>query len=371
MKRIYHFAKFGDFAQKPYGGGEIGNRRTKKILEELGYDVKPINRYYNYKKKNIFVIIDMILGDFFSLIHFSMILLVSSRKDCVVHISGFTGIYMSYEFMSVLLARILGYKVIYEIRGGGIINNYESGSSFYKIVFKNTIKLANHIWSQGKENERIIKEFSKSSFFHYPNCVNSEFMPKTCPIRKNKPICLLYLGRISPSKNVLTIVQTSKYLKDKGEDVKLYIIGGASDYPDYLDMIKKYIRENKLQNNCTLLGQLDKSEMKDYLNEAMFFLFPSQEKREGQSNALTEAMSFGIVPVASSQGYNRFTINNDFLIVDNLTPEAYGNKVIDVFKSGYYDILSKEMHSRIKQYFTYDSIKNNIRTEYNKITNSL
>ena len=31
MKIVYLFGKFGDFSKKPYGGGEVGNRRTKRF----------------------------------------------------------------------------------------------------------------------------------------------------------------------------------------------------------------------------------------------------------------------------------------------------------------------------------------------------
>lgn len=59
MKIVYLFGKFGDFSKKPYGGGEVGNRRTKKILEDLEYQVIPIHRYCNYKKKSFLVYMDM------------------------------------------------------------------------------------------------------------------------------------------------------------------------------------------------------------------------------------------------------------------------------------------------------------------------
>ena len=34
--RIYLFANFGDWKKQPYGGGEVGNRRTLQLLQECG-----------------------------------------------------------------------------------------------------------------------------------------------------------------------------------------------------------------------------------------------------------------------------------------------------------------------------------------------
>lgn len=67
MAKIYHFAKFGKLNEKPYGGGEVGNRRTMQMLKELGYEVILIHRYCNYKQKSKWVYIEMILGDLFCL----------------------------------------------------------------------------------------------------------------------------------------------------------------------------------------------------------------------------------------------------------------------------------------------------------------
>lgn len=37
--RIYFYANFGNWSCQPYGGGEIGNRRTLGMMRQAGYDV--------------------------------------------------------------------------------------------------------------------------------------------------------------------------------------------------------------------------------------------------------------------------------------------------------------------------------------------
>lgn len=367
MKIVYLFGKFGDFSKKPYGGGEVGNRRTKKILEDLEYQVIPIHRYCNYKKKSFLVYMDMIFGDIISVLKMAFMLLLKSRKNSVVHISGFTGAYMPIEYCSVCIAKLLGFKVIYEIRGGGIIQCYNEGSVLYKKLFHYTVNMADHIWSQGMENKDLICSNTKSRFFYYPNCVSEEFMPHQCPIKEKKILRLVYMGRINPSKNVDVILQTVLYLKNKGISLILDIIGGATDCPEYLEKLQAFVAKNKLQNEVFFRGQLDKPDMVEYLKSAVFFLFPTQEKREGQSNSLTELMSFGIIPIASSQGYNRTIIDCDDLIENNLTAESYGNKIIDVLNTKRIDSLSKEMYLRIKSHFTYSAVRDKVKFEYNEI----
>lgn len=371
MKIVYLFGKFGDFSKKPYGGGEVGNRRTKKILEDLEYQVIPIHRYCNYKKKSFLVYMDMIFGDIISVLKMAFKLLLKSRKNSVVHISGFTGAYMPIEWLSVLLAKILGYNVTYEIRGGGIVGFYNSGGKMYKWLFNSTIKIADNIWSQGLENKKLISELSSSSFFHYPNCVSSDFMPSQIPKKSLEPIKAVYVGRLSPVKNVDVIIDTLYSLRKKGYEMTLDIIGDGVDFPEYVNSLKKQVKKLGLNNICTFHGTLSKAEMKSLLLPASFFLFPSEEPREGQSNSLTETMSFGIIPIATSQGYNRSTINCDELICDEVTAEAYSNRIISVLSGHGIGFYSQKMYNRVKDSFTYGNVKKMVDKEYSRIFKSM
>ena len=370
MNRIYHFAKFGNLSEKHYGGGEVGNRRTMQMLKELGYDVVLIHRYYNYKKKNKWVYTEMIVGDLLAVLKMFCFLFFKSRKKSVVHVSGFTGTYMPIEWLSVILAKLLGYKVTYEIRGGGIVGFYKNGRKLYKWLFRSTLNAANHIWSQGLENKGLINSLSSSTFFHYPNCVSEEFMPNQNPPKTVNPIKLVYVGRLSAVKHVDVIIDTLKLLRNKGYNASLDIIGDGVDFPDYVNALKAQVDKLGLNNVCIFHGALNKTDMKNLLLPASFFLFPSEEPREGQSNSLTETMSFGIIPIATSQGYNCSTINCDDLICDDISAEAYSNKVISVITGHRIEYYSNLMFNNVKERFTYDKVKNLVNKEYSRIFNS-
>lgn len=370
MKTIYFFAKVGNILEKPYGGGEMGNRRTMDMFNELGYNVHLIPRYCNYQKKKWHVYLKMIIGDMFSVLRLFFTLLFKRRQDACVHISGFTGAYMVLEVVSVGISKMLGYNTIYEIRGGGIVGFYDNGSIIYRWMFREAVILANHIWSQGYENIDLIKSISDSSFFHYPNCVKEDFMPKSCPVKSQSEINLVFLGRICPMKNVLLVIETTKLLSDIFRNVKLDIIGDGVDFPDYEEMCKQKVGEYNLQDKCYFHGKLDKSEMIPVLKNAHFFLFPSEEPREGQSNSLTETMSFGIVPIASSQGYTRTIVDNDYLIEDSLNSQAYFEKIVSIINNNKISEYSNNMYTRVLNNFTYSSILSNVSEEYKMIFRS-
>lgn len=363
-RRVYFFAKVGDLNSIPYGGGEVGNRRTMQMLKELGYDVRLISRYYNYNKKSLWTYLLMITGDIVSVLKMFFVLIGKKRQNAVVHISGFTGQYMPLEFSAVSLSKFLGFNTTYEIRGGGIESNYQNGSSLYKWMFRTTVQTADTVFSQGLENKGLINRVCKTRFFHYPNCVNTDFMPTFCPNKPNDTINIIYVGRLSPQKNIDIVVKTVHRLVESGYNVNLDLIGEGEDCRDYVDNVKKYVIDNKLQDICRFHGKLSKKDMKPFLEKAHFFLFPTEEKREGQSNSLTETMSFGIVPIASSQGYNRSTISNDYLIEDNLSAEAYASKIIEIHQDGMFPKLSKEMYNRIGNNYTFDKVKHSVNNIY-------
>lgn len=359
MKRIYFFAKVGDLNAYPYGGGEVGNRRTMNLFKELGYNIILIPRYCCYKPKNFWVYIEMILGDFMALICMFFKLLFGYRKNSIVHISGFTGAYMIYEMISILTAKLLGYKIVYEIRGGGIIGFFISGNFIYRNCFRFSIKMSECTFSQGLENKMLIEKYGPNKFFYYPNYVNLDFIGQHCPPKSSESYKLVYLGRITPSKNINLVIKCFEKVKKYYPNSTLDLIGDGEDYPSYVKDIKEYIKRN-LSDCCTYHGKKNKNEIIDILKKMTFLIFPSNEKREGQSNSLTEAMSLGVIPIASPQGYSRSIINTDELIIEKLDADEYAHRIIKIINENKINYFSKLMYDRIKENYTYDKIKKNV-----------
>jgi glycosyltransferase involved in cell wall biosynthesis len=367
--RIYFFANFGNWNRHPYGGGEIGNRRTLGMIQRAGYDVRLIEKYNRVSKHNlrdIFIITCLMA---WNIIKFFCILLFGRRKNSLVHIAGFYGSTIYFERILVGISHLLGYRTIYEMRGGGATYNYEHGQKCYRQMFTATIKKANYIFSQGQENKPLLDNIAPNKhFFYYPNCVMHKFCPNIYPNKPTDRINLLYFGRISKQKNVDVIVDTFNLLAAKFNNIYLDIVGNCTE-TNYAKGIIQRIDSSEYTNRITMHPACDHNKLKEYLSDKHIYLFPTKEPREGHSNALTEAMSWGLIPVATDMGFNRTIVDNDELIVEDLSPEAFALAVTRIIESEKLQELSKQVYQRIQNNFTEDIVYKRLKEEYNTLFN--
>ena len=367
--RIYFFANFGDWNKLPHGGGEVGNRKTLEFFKKGGFDIVLIPKYLHvpdHSAKNVLLLIYRIICNIFVYIK---VLLFGRRQNSVVHISGFYGAMIYFEFLLICIAKCFRYHVVYEMRGGGADTYFMNGNSFYRYIFKAAIKKANVIFTQGGENIPLIKSLDiNANIFYYPNYVTEDFYPHICPIKPKDSIRLMYFGRISAAKHVDIVVDTFIKLKKVCNDVSLDIIGNCSD-DIFLADIKKEVEENGYSDFVTIRPACDHEKLKKYLADKHFYIFPSTEPREGHSNALTEAMAWGLIPIATAHGFNRSVIGNDSLIVENLCVDEFVSRILAIINNEKMDCLSHEMYDRVIHNYTDEIVYKRFIDKYNDLFN--
>lgn len=94
---------------------------------------------------------------------------------------------------------------------------------------------------------------------------------------------ILFLGRLSPEKNVHLLIQAYERIKTS---VKLVIAGGTSHTEGYVEKLK----EHQCDRIC-FLNWVDGEILEELLSNALLFVLPSDI--EGLSLALLEAMGYG------------------------------------------------------------------------------
>lgn len=374
--RIYFFANFGNWNRQPYGGGEIGNRRTLGMMRRAGYDVHLIekyNRVYKHTRTDAIVITCLMM---WNVIKLFVVLLFGRRNKSLVHIVGFYGSTIYFERIIVGISHLLGYRTIYEMRGGGANFYYQKGSERYRHWFAATIRQADYIFSQGQENKPLIDSIDLGKrFFYYPNCVMRNFCPTDYPSKPANRINLLYFGRVARPKNVDVIVEAFNLLAAKYSNLYLDIVGNCTE-PAYAEGIRKLISASKYTERITMHPACSHDKLKEHLADKHFYLFPTTEPREGHSNALTEAMAWGLIPVATDMGFNRAVIGNDSLIVclhecpdKQVNPAYIVSTVSRIIDAGEIQKLSMQAYQRIQDNFTEEVVYNRLTEEYASLFN--
>jgi glycosyltransferase involved in cell wall biosynthesis len=165
----------------------------------------------------------------------------------------------------------------------------------------------------------------------------------------NDQLILLSIGSLNKNKNHALLINTFAEIVKSKSALHLYIIGEGKEQ----DVLKKQIKELKLEQKITLLGLLDHKYISEWMKAADIFILPS--RNEGTPNSLLEAMASGLPVIASQVGGIPELIQEN---IDGL-----------LFKSDSKDDLKEKLHKLIidnqLQEFLGKNAKNKIKTHYN------
>ena len=126
-----------------------------------------------------------------------------------------------------------------------------------------------------------------SKLLYLPNSIKlNEFEPEF----SNKSY-ILFVGRLSKEKGVLTLLKAAKEL-----DMSVRIVGDGSIKPD----CEKFVKENEI-NNVDFLGYKSGDELKELFRNAAFIVFPS-ECYENAPMTILEAFAYGKPVIGSNIG---------------------------------------------------------------------
>lgn len=189
------------------------------------------------------------------------------------------------------LPHLFGIRTVATIHGldwqrskwGGI------ASSYIKVGEKVAAKYADEIIVLSKDIEKYFKEIYNRNTNFIPNGVNIATIRKADIIKKkyglDKNEYILFLARIVPEKGLHYLIEAYKQINT---DKKLVIAGGSSHTNDYLDKIKKMVKDNP---NIIMTGFVQGRELEELYSNCHLYCLPSDV--EGMPISLLEAMSYG------------------------------------------------------------------------------
>lgn len=140
-----------------------------------------------------------------------------------------------------------------------------------------------------------IAPLTQANLYVVENPVSSQyFQAENCEI----PNRILFAGTIIRRKNILDLLKAVNILRNE-IDVDLHIVGVAEERY-YHEILREYVRENKLEKNVTFLGTLSDGELLREYEECCTVVLPSFEESAGM--VLMQAMAAGKPVVATRIG---------------------------------------------------------------------
>lgn len=325
------------------GGAETGCRKTLSIYQSHGFSVTIIDKPAGAQG---------FLRYLWGILTVPLILVGQMLKhlDAPVHIVGFYRGTAYYEWLILMICRLFRHKTIYELRNGSMVDSYEKGGRVYRTVLKDLLLKPDVVLCQGQEYIDFIEKNWKVTRNYYPNFLMDEFIQPLHVSRPKPPIRLVYFGRVTPAKNVKLIIEILFELVKDGYEAKLDVFGGYDE--NYGEELKEVISSYGIGDKVCLHGRQSFSFIADSLRNAHYFIFPSQEKQEGHSNSLTEAMGCGVVPIVSRVGFNASICGNEELVINDYNAVSYAKKVEEIESANRWEQLSGYVYKRIREHFT-------------------
>lgn len=152
---------------------------------------------------------------------------------------------------------------------------------------------------------------------YIPNGVDQVFFRSNSSFKREKNT-LLFVGRLHPQKNLVSLIEAMKLLNFEKFPVKLIIIGDGPQKQEILALIKKY----KLKSKIKLEGTKHGPELIKYFHSSSAFILPSIY--EGQPLTLLEAWASSLPVIVSKTGDNRYLVKdgqNGYFITNQNDPK--------------------------------------------------
>ncbi len=210
---------------------------------------------------------------------------------------------------------------------------------------ENIVKIATEHNFHNNDNKYVNKLIKSINKFDYLVCVSQElqqfyqdkigstkciFIPnvidslpdKSANLKEN---ILINVGRLETEKGQLDLIDIVKKVKEKVNDVKLYLIGDGS----LRHVLEEKVKDEDLEDTVIFTGFISKKEMEKYLTQAKLFVMTSFTESFGL--VLIEAMSYKIPCIAfDSASGARFLLKDDVgILIENRDKQKMVDEIIN------------------------------------------
>jgi glycosyltransferase involved in cell wall biosynthesis len=298
--------------------------------------------------------------------------IISFKKYVVYHTLSQSKEGFMRDFPIVFISKLFGCKVIGHIHGGNYDGFYQNQNTFFQTLIR---KMLIQIDSIIVLSENMKKMFDFVPEICFKIKVVNNGLPwyfednllkiKRLPQNNQEPIKILFLSNLIESKGYLDVLEATQILVNRyGYNVQTDFCGDFGYYNDArrfdnLADAKHYffdfISKNNLQNHINYHGVVTGEKKKQLLEEAHFFILPTNYINEGQPISIIEAMAYRCVILTTHyRGISEMITPNDSgVYVDFGSPESIALEVKKIIeKPAEFQKISEGGHQVFQEKFT-------------------
>jgi len=280
------------------GGYESANLRFGDLLRSQGYEVtlcayastlglNPVAKMLAYRRQ--FGVLGRQMRD-------------NGAEQKILHLTPLMRHFIWWELRLLRHARSAGFSIVLDLRAGSKFTDYKRFGPLYRALFDRCLRMADAIAVEGEVYLDPVRAIVPDTpCFYLPNAVPEDQIADVPAAHAAGSCRLAYVGAVSEAKGVRDAVGVVKALRENGIPAELDLVGRAdTDTAAWL--------EREQEPFIHIHGPLPFAQVRDVLDGADFFAFLTKWKGEGHSNALTEAMARGCIPIVTRHGFNESVI---------------------------------------------------------------
>ncbi|MFH1569241.1 MAG: glycosyltransferase [Gemmatimonadota bacterium] len=222
--------------------------------------------------------------------------LAVTRRPDVVH--GHCAYHDGHAAVS--LARRWGVPAVVTVHGYDLHDLAVAGSRWRPLVVA-ALAAADRVIGVSRELCRRVADLGidAARITHVPNGVDMElFQPATVARDPASPWRLVYVGRLEPAKGIDELLQSVRWLRDQGRQVRAELVGGGE--PARARAYATRARQLGIDGQVAFVGEVPQSQVAVHLAAADLLVLPSHS--EGMPLSVIEALACGLPVVATACG---------------------------------------------------------------------
>ena len=275
-------------------------------------------------------------------------ILAGDSRGTVVHFTPLSKQFMPWEWALILLSRLKGYKVVFDIRAGSQRRLYLAGGLVNRATFRAAMRLSNVIAYEGKPYDAFLEEVVPGKpRFWLPNMIPASELKLRERFETQGPH-LIYVGLISEAKGAPQAINLARQLRARLPGTTLTFVGRRD--PAVTPLLDQ---AGGNESWIKYTGALPPERIYAQLDHAHYFIFLSLWRGEGHSNALTEAMARGCVPIVTHHGFSADVVDTcGFVVEDREKIDAAVDWIVAGWNSSSWQESSRATVERIADNFT-------------------